>query len=757
MNKEKENENNSINEPESNLKPRHDLPTPDEESAEKEIYIDSNASDVNSIELNGETIQFEDADSNNEDSDNDIGFTADFNLPENETEDAPQSENNEDVDNLIQEENSGADGELSPACNGENENDEAPEEPVVPLWTKVKNKIREVLTECGFPEMILMRFIGVYLIVSGVILRKMQEKNIDPVESWKAFILDIKFNQMVLWIVLGFVLLTFLHTILPKKLRFLDHISVMTGILLFTLSLMWKNSNYYLCIALSLVAVVFTNYVIGKSNQEKLEKLPAWFVGTVSFVAAGFVCYFIAITTVARHNTFCTSTFDFGIFVQMFHSMVTDFTAVTTCERSRELSHFCVHASYIYYLLAPFYAIFPEESTLLIAQAVLAMGGIIPLFLIAKNHNFKGVPLLAVNLIYVFYAGIISPCYYEFHENAFLPTLLMWLVYAVDKRKIILFYIMSVLTCIVKEDAPLYVICIALFFFFDEKKIKRLHGIIISALSSAYFIIITNWLTENGDGQMMAATRFGNLTIDPEEGFVGIIKNVLTNPSYFFSLFVHEDTLLFLLKVMIPLLFLPLITKKIHRFLLIIPFVIMNLVIGAGYGYAANIDFQYIFGPSVFLIYMTLINAEDFKTEHRNMLVSSSAVVSVITTFCLVSGNIGYYESYSEKTEYYQVLDDCLDTVPDDASVLSNSFYLPHIANREEVYMLDNSYLAVDPNDETNKTVKDVYKFDFYVLAAHDESTPYFVASLEEAGFKIYNEVSDRMIIYVNPNYSFAG
>ena len=71
--------------------------------------------------------------------------------------------------------------------------------------------------------------------------------------------------------------------------------------------------------------------------------------------------------------------------------------------------------------------------------------------------------------------------------------------------------------------------------------------------------------------------------------------------------------------------------------------------------------------------------------------------------------------------------------------------------------MLDNSYLAVDPNDETNKTVKDVYKFDFYVLAAHDESTPYFVASLEEAGFKIYNEVSDRMIIYVNPNYSFAG
>lgn len=163
----------------------------------------------------------------------------------------------------------------------------------------------------------------------------------------------------------------------------------------------------------------------------------------------------------------------------MFHSMVTDMTAVTTCERNEFLSHFNVHSSYIFYLLAPFYAIFPNENTLLIAQAVLAMGGVIPLFLIARNHNYKGIPLAAAGIIYVFAAGLIGPCFYDFHENAFLPTLLMWLLYAVDKRKIGLFYVMSVLVCIVKEDAPLYVMCIALFLFFDEKSGK---GFTVSSL-----------------------------------------------------------------------------------------------------------------------------------------------------------------------------------------------------------------------------------------------------------------------------------
>ena len=161
-------------------------------------------------------------------------------------------------------------------------------------------------------------------------------------------------------------------------------------------------------------------------------------------------------TTIAKHEAFGTTCFDMGIFVQMFHSLAHNLTAVTTCERDMFLSHFHVHASYIFYLLVPFYALLPHEDTLFTAQAILTVSGIIPMFLIAKQRNFKGFTLLFACILYLFSNGLLAPCYYHFHENCFLPTLLLWLLYAVERRNYPLLYIMSVLVCIVKEDAPLY-------------------------------------------------------------------------------------------------------------------------------------------------------------------------------------------------------------------------------------------------------------------------------------------------------------
>lgn len=621
----------------------------------------------------------------------------------------------------------------------------------------VKEKIKGFLDYCGIPEMLMMRLIGIYMIVSAFILRKAKADDINPADSqqWKQFVTDNSFGGIVAWLFFGLVIATILYTLLPKKYKFLDHLLAMTGVLFFSLSLMWRNNNFFLCLGVVAVAVVFTTYIIGKTNKDDLDKLPAWAVASVVGLLALLVFWFVARTTVARNDTFCSSTFDFGIFVQMYHSMTSDFTANTTCERNFLLTHFKVHTSFIYYILVPFYALFPKGSTLLIAQAFLAVAGVIPLYLVAKRHNFKGIPLVAVSVIYIFFSGIIAPCYYEFHENAFLPTVLMWLVYAIDTRKYILFYIMSVLTCIVKEDAPLYVICAALFLLFDEKSVKRLHGLICAALSASYFVIVMNWLTENGDGSMMTSSRFGIITIDQADGFVGMIKNVLINPSYFFSLFVpNEENLKFFLQVMIPLLFLPFFTKKIHRFMLMIPFVIMNLVVGAGYHYAADIGFQYIFGPSVFLIYMAVLNLKDMNKEKSNRFVVSAAVSSVIVCFCLVSGHIGYYENYKNNQELYDSMQTCLDSIPEDGVVVSNTYYVPHCANRDSIYMLQENMLIIDDENPQNNQFRNMDRYDFFVLSPWDSLTDSIVPIIERNGYTLYNRVDGRILVYVSPNYS---
>lgn len=625
------------------------------------------------------------------------------------------------------------------------------------FFTSYMKKAEEILTPFGLPNMFLMRFIAVFMLISAVQLCRLN-KVFQPVSNWKEYVGASSLPMLLLSMLLCFICMTFLYKLLPKKMKILDPLLLIGSTVFFGIAMMWKNNDFYVCLGMMAICIVFTVYAMGRLKNETLEKVPVWAAAAVVGAAALGICIFVSVTSVAHHRIFGTSTFDFGIFVQMFHSMADNLTAITTCERDQFLSHFNIHSSFIFYFLAPFYALFPNENTLLIAQAILAMGGVIPFVLILKNHNFKGGVQIAGAFLYVFCAGILTPCYYDFHENAFLPTILMWLLYAADTKKIWLFYVMSTLTCMVKEDAPLYVMCIALFFLFEEKSYKRLHYLVVLLLSLAYFSFITNWLTKNGDGSMMAASRFGNLTINPDDGFAGIVKNVLTDPAYFFSLFFSKDdkknSLEFFLQILVPLAFLPFMTKHIHRFLLMIPFIIMNLVVGQNYQYACKIGYQYIFGTACLLIYMAIINAADMEPDRRNLYIFAAAAASVVMLTSSISGKISYYTRYTSQKEHFQQMEECLDSIPGDASVAANTWYVPHIADRNEVYIVDGADLTADPANEENKILIDPYRCEFYALSPNDENTPYIVQSLESAGFTLYNELAGSILIYASPAYT---
>ncbi len=624
---------------------------------------------------------------------------------------------------------------------------------------KTVERLKKVNERYGFSEMLLMRLIGVFMLISGINLQRIQlgdGQRINSLNSWKEYVGEVSFPLLLLWGLCGVSILTFIYSSIPKRYRIFDQTVAIIGSIFFGIEMMWRNTSFYNCLGVMLVVMVFTAYAMKKTDTEVTDHLPKWLSPTIIFICAGGVCAFAATTTVCHHLIYGTSTFDFGIFVQMFHSMKEHFTAVTTCERDVILSHFNVHASFIYYLLLPFYAIFPSPNTLLIAQAILSMGGIIPFYLLLKKHDFKGVPMIGASFLYIFCTGIVFPCYYDFHENAFLPTILMWLLYAVDSKKMPLFYIMSFLTCMVKEDAPLYVFCIALYFLFEEKSSKRWNSLVIILVSGIYFVAITNWLTQNGDGSMMTSSRFGHLQINEAAGFAGIVKNILSNPSYFFSLFFKEESLIFFLQIMLPLCFLPFLTKKISRFLLMLPFVIMNLVVGANFGYACMVNYQYIFGPSCLLIYISILNAEDFGKEKRNTFMVAGAAASMILLTSTISDSIAYVSRYKVAHNIYQAMDDCLDRVPLDAKVAINTWYLPHIAQRDYVYLLDGADLKVDPADPNNKIMTEPERYDVVILSPGDENTCFFVPDLEKHGFRKVDEAEGQMYVYYSPNYQPA-
>lgn len=634
----------------------------------------------------------------------------------------------------------------------ENENPEtAQESPPEKFSLKsFVGKIMGFLESFGIPDMALIRFIGAFFLVSGINIVIQRKDDVLSVSKWGEFIPNVNVIFTVMLMAGVFLAMTAIYKVTPQKFRIIDQSFTIVSIIYFDVVLMWRSNDSYLSFGVMLISVVFIYYALSKIRNKKLyNKIPWWVCGIIVLAAAILVTVFISIFTVYRHRNFGTSTHDFGLFVQMYHSLAQDLTAVTTCERDKSLSHFYVHASYIFYALVPFYKAFPKEETLLIAQAVLAMGGVIPMFLMAKRHNLKGVSLIFMGFAYTFCAGIIAPCGYDFHENAFLPTLLMWLLWAVDGKKYVLFYVFSVLVCIVKEDAPLYVVCIGLYMFFENKgNIHRMHGLIMALFSGAYMMFITNWLTEHGDGQMMTSTRFGLLMIDSEGGLTEVIKNVLLDPAYFFSLFTKETTVLFFLQVLLPMLFIPFFTKKIHRFLLMIPFIIMNLVVGAGYGYAASIGYQYIFGPSCLLLYMCIINIDDMGQTRKQEIPVLLGVAALVVSLGTVSHNISYYENHEPSAEYYANLEEMLDEIPQDASVVCDTWLLPHIADRDEVYLLDNN----DYNAATNEIIEPE-KYDFFVVPVGTELTNNLLPLFEEMGITLYDEIPGRIQVYKSPLY----
>jgi hypothetical protein len=184
----------------------------------------------------------------------------------------------------------------------------------------------------------------------------------------------------------------------------------------------YDNSKNSFLFTLAVICVYSLFLVYFLNRQKKLlEKIqPKSLHVTLFAVVCGVVCAgVIAYITSMRYLTYSAPNYDFGIFCQMFHYMKETGLPMVTCERDALLSHFAVHISPIYYLLLPFYYIFPSPITLQIGQAVVLASGVIPVLLLARKFKLSPKASCAVVLIYALFPAISTGCFYDTHVNCF--------------------------------------------------------------------------------------------------------------------------------------------------------------------------------------------------------------------------------------------------------------------------------------------------------------------------------------------------
>ena len=273
-----------------------------------------------------------------------------------------------------------------------------------------------------------------------------------------------------------------------------------------------------------------------------------------------------------RYWTMRTSTYDFGLFAQMFTYMKETGLPQTTLERNGLLSHFAVHLSPIFYLMLPFYLIWPNPVTLQILQPVIVISGLIPLMLLARHFKVPVGWQAITAVIYAFHPGLLGSSLYDLHENCFLAPLLLWVLYFLEKKNWLGGLISAALVLAVKEDAALYLLAIAIYAIVSRKNWK--FGLVLASFSAAYFAFALILLARIGSGPMIG--RFDNLIADPNLGLLSVPLTLMRNPGYLLSQVFTEEKLIYIVKMMLPVGFLPILNRRINSWILLVPFLVMT-------------------------------------------------------------------------------------------------------------------------------------------------------------------------------------
>ena len=583
-----------------------------------------------------------------------------------------------------------------------------------------------------------------------------------------AFLQNISLFVYIAAVVFAFLLLTALDALLP--LLKTDGKMLVLAAILFTFStaVTAKDATYLIFMAFPLFAVFYiavrfrfltfpTAFFFKKPFSDEPLPLSSAVSGkkilrrASSYVIFGAALIFALVAVggvgVLRYKTYSAPNYDFGIFVNMYHNMKESFLPLVTSERDRLLSHFAVHISPIVYLALPFYAIFPFPETIQIFQAVVLISGVIPLIFICKNRGLTRFQTTLVSVAYMLAPALACGTFYDFHENCFLPAVLLWLFYFYEKNRKIPMYILAVLLLTVKEDAAVYLAFFALYVIFSnlskepEKKKNILHGAALFALACLWFILDTTLLQVFGTGTMETG-RYGNY-IYGDGGFAGIIKTLFVNPAYVFSEMSDSELLLqkliYIFEMLLPLGFMPFVTKKPSRYVLVAPFLLINLM--TTYKYQFDIGFQYNFGSFAFLVFAAVLNIADLRPTAKKTVALFCAVMSLLFFTVLCGGRfVTYSNNFERNREKIVATDTVLSSIEKDKSVTASTMLLPHIADRDEIYEIRYHDL----------TGEDAVLTDYIVLDNRYSSYKTDLAKVLSLGYEVETEGGYAVVLIRN-------
>ncbi len=343
------------------------------------------------------------------------------------------------------------------------------------------------------------------------------------------------------------------------------------------------------------------------------------------------------------------------------------------------------HFGLILFPIGLIYLIYPHAETLLIVQATLVVLSAYPLWIIAKHYLKSNLFGLAIVFVYLSSWGIQSAIDFDFHLATIAVFFYAYFILFMWQKKWLWAGLLAILSMITKEDMPIYIAFAMLGFLtieiFNPDKENRRKTIIIQSvffLFSLLFFLLIDWLMTHinpiGRSNYFSFSSFGS-------SYFEILKNIFSQPVGFaqklFKQF-YENPIKkkAFLVFMNGFSWLPVFAPQ--TYFAIIPFFLIKFAS----------DRSALWGLSGQYAVKNILH----KYENFRKYISYLSIILVIMAL-KVNFSDGIFEKTFESRKWqlvnqYEGLNKIIKQIPKEASVVTQDQIIPHVSNRQKVFML---------------------------------------------------------------------
>lgn len=406
------------------------------------------------------------------------------------------------------------------------------------------------------------------------------------------------------------------------------------------------------------------------------------------FLLAGFFSLVYAYYSLYRHLSFDSHAFDLGIHTQAIYLYSQGLTPFSTLKQMVILGD---HFGVILILLSPLYKLFPSANTLLVIQSLFVGLSSIPIYLIAR-HKLKGELLsFLITLGYLTSTGILAAIRFDFHLGTISVLPLSLVLHAWYFQKWRLYWLSLFFAILFKEDVLIFILGLGVF---EVLQRQAKIGIITAIFSLACFYLIKF--------QVMPYFHPGS-----ENGYISTSILPLTSPVDFLGLIIIRPFVLVDIFFNSPVKMLTFDTLyKQFAFLPILSplswlavFPSLYLRFSSTLPHFWNTNWHYNANLEPFLAVSSILAIARFKLP--------KFPVAILLSFFIITGGLApnrmiwsTLQLDLRNTFHRSYINDSLVIIPSSASVSAQSPLVPHLANREKIYMFpevsDAEYIVLD-------------------------------------------------------------